>query len=726
MLFKKRFIGTLFTGVALIGCETTSPPPNLDVKPPLFSLNSKKELHPVVAQIFLLLRQEKFSDASTLINQALQAQPKNVTLHLLNGLTYEKLAERGDASGNELAAVGYQNAMNLDPSNVLAITQLGKLKYREQMYDQAEEHFANALLLKPNDAELWQELAAASYYAYDIKTALSAISKAEKLKPNDPLIHRSATMIYASLGDFKAAKKHFEFFKNKAGNDPAVGYVEARLNNWADLYNSGRIKLATTTTTTTTSPETSSVVKPDSGSMTPIPTSPAPSTKDVGVTASTGTPSPTPTNSAVAGPLQTTPPPSTTKTDTTTSSTNNTGGTGVGAGPGVTVVGDSSGTGVASGGGDGEDSSENGMGQAPTGSGPFATTGTPFNIATKNVGQAALTMPFSMTEMAVGDQGEKSKSYDPQIVIDCYLLRITEQAISSKGQNILENLAVTLTPGGYTMFKGNLWGNGTSSTPQDSVTFTEGSGFNANQLNQAGPLGSAQGGAQSAFTPSSTQFNFQNAGSLSGRVFSAGLTWAGLTYSLNIANAIDNRTEVVSRPSLMTFLKKSSVFFSGEELVIGLTGQYGGTLVKYPVGVTLDITPEAIEGDLLTLNVGIEGSLLNSANPSLTATTDVSKTRIDTFIKIRLGQTLMLGGLYERQDISSKNGFPGLQDVPIVQYFFSNESTSSTRRSIVFMLTPRSPDAVKAAVNRAMAREAVEPHLSELISRSPDWFNTHP
>ena len=86
----------------------------------------------------------------------------------------------------------------------------------------------------------------------------------------------------------------------------------------------------------------------------------------------------------------------------------------------------------------------------------------------------------------------------------------------------------------------------------------------------------------------------------------------------------------------------------------------------------------------------------------------------------------MLGGLYERTDISSKNGFPGLQDLPVVQYFFSNEQTSSTRKSIVFMLTPRSPDAVKIAVNRAMAREAVEPHLSELISRSPDWFNSHP
>ena len=198
-----------------------------------------------------------------------------------------------------------------------------------------------------------------------------------------------------------------------------------------------------------------------------------------------------------------------------------------------------------------------------------------------------------------------------------------------------------------------------------------------------------------------------------------------MTYSLNIANAADQRTEVVSRPSLMTFLKKPSVFFSGSELINGFTGQYGGTLVKYPVGITLEITPETLEADVLSLTIGVEGSLLTAPNPNLTQTVTVGKTRVDTFVKLRLGETLMLGGIYERSEVSSKNGFPGLMDVPVVQYFFSNESTLSNRTSIVFLITPRSPDAVKTAVYRAMTREAVEPHLSELVSRTPDWFSTH-
>jgi general secretion pathway protein D len=321
---------------------------------------------------------------------------------------------------------------------------------------------------------------------------------------------------------------------------------------------------------------------------------------------------------------------------------------------------------------------------------------------------------------------ETSAAQGPQIIVDCYMLRVEEEAQTSKGNNILQNLAVTLNPGGFTAFRGRLGGSGAnvpgpgSSQNQNAALLVPDSGFKANQAVPANT------GANSVLNPSTTTMNLYNKGTLTGSIFASGITWAGLTYSLNIANAIDMRTEVVSRPSLMTFLQKQSVFFSGDELVIGLSGQYGGTLTKYPIGVTLIVTPESLDGDLLTLNITIEGSLLTSPNPNLQQTVTVGKTRVDTYAKVRLGETLMLGGIYERQEILSKDGFPGLRDIPIAQYFFSNESTLSSRRSIVFMLTPRSPDLVKSAVNRAMSRDCKQPHLAELTSRNPDWFASSP
>jgi Tfp pilus assembly protein PilF len=648
VVFKKRSLSALLTGaIALVGCETTEPKPTLKVAKPFSSLKMNKEVSPPVAYAFQLLKEGKYKEASQFLNQTLQSQPKNPMLHILNGLTYEKLAERGDASGLELACIGYQNAINLDPANIFALTQLAKIHYQEKRYDEAQEGFANALLVTPNDVDLLHEFAAASYYAYDIKTALSAIDKAEKLNPDDPLVQRSAAMIHAALGDFKAAKKHLAVFQNKMGNDPAVNQLVTRLNDWQYLYKSGRIKLAAAT-----SQASDNSSPPESAS--PVDTGAADLPSEIGAGS-------------------------------------------------VSAGGDAGDSGAGGGVAEGAGAGDGGAGAQGAGGGAEGAEG-----------------PAGGASEPMGEE-RSSHDYGPQIVVDCYLLRITEDAITSKGNNILQNLAITLTPGGYTMFSGHMNGTGvTPDTKGNTFSTQPSTGFN----NTTGaPI--LQTG--STFTPSSPQINLNNQGSLSGSVFTSGITWAGLTYSLNIANATDNRTEVVSRPSLMTFLGKQSVFFSGDELVIGLSGQFGGTLTKYPVGVTLLVTPQTLEGDVLTLNIAIEGSLLTTANPNLNQTVRVGKTRVDTFAKVRLGETLMLGGIYEKISVDSTSGVPGLQDVPIVQYFFSNESTHSARRSIVFMLTPRSPDAVKAAVNRAMSRETYKAsRVTELKSRNPNWFATQP
>lgn len=663
-LLSKRSFGTLFSLCLLSGCETTNTQEPIKLKMPMASLNAHKKIPPTIKHVLALLQEEKFNEASSLINQNLQNEPRNVTLHLLNALVYEKLNELGNAAGQELAAIGYQNVINLDPSNGFALAQLGKLRYREQKYDQAQEHFANALLITPQDADLWQELAAASYYNYDLQTALSAIDKAIKLKPNDPLVNRSASMIYAALGDFNKSKKHLDFFASKAGDDPAVNQATTRYNDWQSLYKSGRVRLA--------------------------------SAAYAQSNAEKGTPS---------------------KSAGTSSSTK-------GAAPSSSASSD--GASGASGAADDTSASPSDDGTG-SGSSSQLTGKEASKIDTTNEAAAALKQSLSSAPQGSSASSASSPSAsnnaNPQIIIDCYLLRIGEDAITSKGNNILENLSVTLTPGGFQRIKGAFWGSGLGAVGgQGTNTISTGAsqGFRANQ--DPATTNSETSGFQSG----QTGFQIGNKGSLTGHIFTGGITWAGLTYSLNIANARDSRTEVVSRPSLMTFLNKSSIFFSGSELVNGFTGQFGGTLVKYPVGVTLDVTPTSLNGDVLEVQIGVEGSILTEPNPDLSQTVNVGKTRVDTYAKLHLGETLMLGGIYERLELTEKSGFPGLQDIPIAQYFFSNEATLSRRTSIVFMLTPRSPDIVKETINRAMAREAVSPHVHELIARNPDWFNTHP
>lgn len=690
MFLKKRAFGTLSVlGVFLVGCETSNPSENLNVTAPSSrsAFKATKEMHPHVAQAFALLKEGQYTEASSHINQTLQSQPKSVILHILNALTYEKLAETGDAASIELAVIGYQNALNIDPFNSFAITQLGKIRYREQQYDSAQEHFANALLIKPNDPDLIHEFAAASYYAYDIKTALASIKKAEQLKPNDPLIHRSAAMMHAAVGDFKAAEKHFNLFKEKVGNDPQVEHVASRFNDWQSLYKSGRLMLAAAQTNSNSSSSDSS----DSD------------TADSGDNESDSKDS----RDSDSGDK---------KSKSTDSDSNDSGDSGSGNNGSASSNAESEDLGLTV---------DNPVSEVED-------TATKDQFARGDIGRNTVSAPVTPgiepPKGGPGPQGPggpqqfapkegapvtKADEAPEHIIMDCYILQIAEDARTSKGNNILQNLAVTLSPGGLLNYKASMWGNGAPSVARasttDSVTFTPQRGFNV-------PI------KDPTDTQTST-VNLNNAGSISGRVFTAGLTWAGLSYSLNIANAADLRTQIVSRPTLMTYLKKESRFFSGIELVNVSSGSFGGNLSRYQIGITLAVTPESIIKDMVTLNIGVEASIQNSPNPDLLTTVDVNKTRVETTAKVRLGETILLGGIYERNEVDTQAGFPGLRDVPFLQYFFSNQTTLSTRKSIVILLTPRSPGAVKSAVNRAMTRESIKPHFSELKVRNPDWFD---
>lgn len=603
MFLKKRYISALLAcGVSLTACETPQIYATLKGKAPFGSLKSTRKVSPVVLQAFQLLKEEKYAEASKIINAALHDHPTNALFHVLNGIAYEKLADSGDETSLELAAIGYQGAINIEPTNVFAIVQLAKLKSRMKDYPAAQDLFANALLLKPDDANLLQELAAASYYSYDIQTALGAIKKAEKLKPEDPLIHRSAAMIYAALGDIETAKKHFSIFKKKLGDDPAVDHVDNRLKDWTSLHENGKIRLAAATTL--------------AGGGTPATLEPPP-------------PPPLPLDQPPAE----------------------------------------------------EGGVEGGVEGIP--------------------------------------EKAKQSQVSSQIIIDCYLLRMEENNNTTKGNNILTTAAVTLAPTGFTSFTSRLTGGGLSGT-------APGSGTDHATNTPSAASGTNTNVAVPPTTLSPSSVTLTNAGGVSGHIFSTGITLSGVTYLLNIANAVDSRTELISRPSLMTFLKKQSTFFSGVELVAGLTGAYSGTLVKYPIGTTLTITPESLEGDVLTLNIGIEGAI-TPANANLNGSTvEVVKANINTFVKIRMGETLMLGGIYERFEGFTKSGFPGLSDVPGLQYFFSQEQTTYIRRSVMYMITPRSPDLVKSAIDRAMSREIHNPYLKELTTRNPDWFNPSP
>lgn len=176
------------------------------------------------------------------------------------------------------------------------------------------------------------------------------------------------------------------------------------------------------------------------------------------------------------------------------------------------------------------------------------------------------------------------------------------------------------------------------------------------------------------------------------------VTVPALSYSLNIANANNSFNEVLARPTLAAIEGMPSEFFSGTNLSAGVvsTSQQGGTTIvplDKRFGIKLAVTPTFLSQGRVQLKVDAQRTSLNasSENPRVAYQIEIGETTANANVVMNLGETLVLSGLSEKSSSSTRDGVPGLQDVPGLQYLFSSKKTNDLQRSVIILVTPRAP-----------------------------------
>jgi len=183
-----------------------------------------------------------------------------------------------------------------------------------------------------------------------------------------------------------------------------------------------------------------------------------------------------------------------------------------------------------------------------------------------------------------------------------------------------------------------------------------------------------------------------------------------LAYSLNIANATNNRNEVLARPSLLAIDRMPSTFFSGTTVSIPVSGGAGsyGQLVDKPIGVSMSITPTILDDDNVLLAVKVVRSFVEIPAVGIVgAAVSASRNSVTANVSAKFGQTIVISGLTERELLRGESGVPILKDIPGVQYLFDKYTSVDFFRTVMVMITPRKPVADGADV-REIYKERTE------------------
>ena len=154
----------------------------------------------------------------------------------------------------------------------------------------------------------------------------------------------------------------------------------------------------------------------------------------------------------------------------------------------------------------------------------------------------------------------------------------------------------------------------------------------------------------------------------------------------------NGKGEVVSQPKVITGDKQQATIKSGQQVPYLESSSSGRTTVKFKDAVLkLDVTPNITPDDRIIMDLVINqdevGGFINGEFNSQIPIIDT--TELVTQVLVDNGETIVLGGVFQLQDITQVTKTPFLGDIPYLGRLFRRTSESKEKTETLIFITPR-------------------------------------
>jgi len=169
------------------------------------------------------------------------------------------------------------------------------------------------------------------------------------------------------------------------------------------------------------------------------------------------------------------------------------------------------------------------------------------------------------------------------------------------------------------------------------------------------------------------------------------LTLKGFTITATIDALVkDGKANLMASPSIAVLNGQEARIVIGERYPYKeRTQTTSGTTetTKFvDIGTTLRVTPQINDDGYITMRIHPEVSSLYA---SLDAGPRITTREADTTVRVKEGETLVIGGLIKQTDDGSKEKIPFLGDLPLVGFLFSRSEKDSERKEMAVFITPK-------------------------------------
>ncbi|WP_114193033.1 DNA uptake porin HofQ [Edaphovirga cremea] len=153
----------------------------------------------------------------------------------------------------------------------------------------------------------------------------------------------------------------------------------------------------------------------------------------------------------------------------------------------------------------------------------------------------------------------------------------------------------------------------------------------------------------------------------------------------------EDRVEIIASPQLFTAHMQTASIKQGTEIPYEVSsGASGSTSIEFKEAVLgMEVTPRILRNGKINLALQISqnmpGRTIKQGEGEALA---IDKQEIKTQVTVANGDTIVLGGIFQKKNVDGEDKVPGLGDIPWVGSLFKRQSKQEQRRELVIFVTP--------------------------------------
>ncbi|HEY8212414.1 MAG TPA: type IV pilus secretin PilQ [Myxococcaceae bacterium] len=166
----------------------------------------------------------------------------------------------------------------------------------------------------------------------------------------------------------------------------------------------------------------------------------------------------------------------------------------------------------------------------------------------------------------------------------------------------------------------------------------------------------------------------------------------GGAIALNLRlSALENQGTVktISAPKITTLDNNTARISQGVSLPFSQVSAQGVNTSFVEARLSLEVTPHITQDGSILMAIRAENNQPDPSNTGANGQPAIQRKEANTQVLVKDGDTTVIGGIYVRRGSVQNNGLPILSHIPVLGFFFRNDSEVDQRQELLIFITPR-------------------------------------